>query len=143
MSAWLIWLVVAVALAVGEIFSLDLVLIMVAAGAGAAAVAAAIDAPVVIQGAVFGVVSLLALFGIRPVAKRHLTSGPSFLHGVAALEGREAYVIEEVGRDSGLVKLRGENWTARPYDSTDTIAAGTPVVVVKISGATALVGRKP
>jgi len=39
----------------------------------------------------------------------------------------------------GCVRIGGEVWTARARDASETIEAGTPVEVVDIRGATALV----
>jgi len=51
-------------------------------------------------------------------------------------------VIEEVRDGSGMVRMRGELWQARPYDATQIIEAGQMVRVVEIKGATALVWRE-
>ena len=59
--------------------------------------------------------------------------------GVAALVGREAIVLTEVDRQSGRVRIGGEEWTARPYDPDVVIPPGTYVDVFAIEGATALV----
>jgi membrane protein implicated in regulation of membrane protease activity len=59
--------------------------------------------------------------------------------GVAALAGAPALVLERVDANSGLVKLRGEIWTARSYQPDHVIQPGTHVQVIEIEGATALV----
>ncbi len=141
--AWLIWLLIAAGLALVEIFSLDLVFVMLAAGALAAAGGAAVGANLPIQLALFVAVAGLALFLVRPVAKRHLVQGPDLKHGVEALVGETAKVLERVGPDSGLIKLQGEEWTARPFDATQEIESGETVHVLKIQGATALVWKEP
>jgi membrane protein implicated in regulation of membrane protease activity len=142
MRDWLIWLVVGVGLAVAELLSLDLVLIMVASGAFAAALGAGLGLAPLLQGAVFAVVSALALFLVRPIARRHLQSGSPIATGIAALIGKDALVLEEVGTHGGLVKIDGEQWTARPFQDGQVIEPGTTVEVITIQGATALVWRK-
>ena len=141
--AWLIWLLVAAGLALVEIFSLDLVFIMLAAGAVAAAGGAALGANVPIQLALFVVVAGMALFLVRPVARRHLVQGPSLKHGAEAIVGETAKVLEKISPDSGLVKIQGQEWTARPFDATQEIESGETVHVLKIQGATALVWKEP
>jgi membrane protein implicated in regulation of membrane protease activity len=138
-----IWLVVGVVLAVAELFTLDFVLIMLGGGALAAALAAGLAAPVPVQLAVFALVSALGLVAVRPAIRRRLHKGadPAVM-GVEAIEGSEATVIEEVAQGRGLVKIGGELWSARPYDVTQTISAGTHVRVVEIRGATALVWKE-
>jgi len=139
---WLIWLSAAAVLAAAELLSLDLVLIMLAGGAAAAGAAAAFDATLLAQAVVFAVVSAMLLFMVRPVARRHLRVGRTRT-GVEALTGSPAVVIEAVNAQSGQVKIGGEVWSARAYDSTQILAAGEQVHVMEISGATALVWRQP
>lgn len=144
MRAWLIWLIVSGALVVAELFSLDLVLIMFAAGALAAAGAAGLGAPILLQAIVFAVVSVLALFVVRPIAQRRLhAKSESSRTGIEALKGSPAVVLEKVDEHSGLVKIGGEQWTARAYDATQVLEPGQSVQVVDIKGATALVWRQP
>jgi membrane protein implicated in regulation of membrane protease activity len=100
-----IWLIVGVVLALAELFTLDFVLIMLAGGAFAAALAGLVDASVPIQVVVFGAVSALGLLALRPTIKRHLHRGadPAVM-GVAAIEGAEATVIEQVAEGRGMSK---------------------------------------
>jgi membrane protein implicated in regulation of membrane protease activity len=142
MRDWVLWLLFGVGLAVAELLSLDFVLIMLAAGALAASAAAGLDAPLLVQGLVFALVSALALVLVRPVARRHLVGGPAIITGVAALVGRDALVLERVDAHTGLVKIDGEQWTARPFEDSQVLAPGETVEVIKIQGATALVWRK-
>jgi membrane protein implicated in regulation of membrane protease activity len=142
MPYWLIWLLLGVGLAVGELLSLDLVLIMLASGAFAAAVGAGLGAHVLVQGLLFALVSGLALVLARPIARAHLQQGSPIATGVAALVGKDALVLEQVGASSGLVKIDGEQWTARPFEDSQVIEPGTTVEVITIQGATALVWRK-
>jgi membrane protein implicated in regulation of membrane protease activity len=143
MPSWLIWLLAGVALTVAEMLSLDLILVMLAGGALAAAASAAVGAPLLLQGLVFALVSALGLVLVRPIARRHLQSGPGLVSGIAALEGKQALVLEQVGPHAGLVKIDGEHWTARPFEDGQVIDPGTSVEVMKIQGATALVWRRP
>ncbi|HEY1180408.1 MAG TPA: NfeD family protein [Phytomonospora sp.] len=138
-----IWLIIAVLLAVAEMFALSFVLIMLAAGALAAAGAAALDADPFIQVGVFSVVSAFALFVVRPFAKRMMNdrTGPDAEIGLAALEGSPALVLEKVDDQHGLVKIGGEEWTARVYEDGQVLEAGERVHVVEIRGATAMVWR--
>jgi membrane protein implicated in regulation of membrane protease activity len=76
---------------------------------------------------------------VRPVAMKQLRQPPVMRSGTAALVGREALVVTEVTKNAGLVRIGGEEWTARPYDSTVVIPAGATVDVLAIEGATALV----
>ena len=76
---------------------------------------------------------------LRPLARAHLRLPPALRTGTAALEGAHAIVLRRVDQDGGLVRIGGEEWTARAFMPDQTIEPGTRVEVVKIEGATALV----
>jgi membrane protein implicated in regulation of membrane protease activity len=137
-----IWLIAGVLLAVAELFTLDFVLVMLAVGAFAAA-AAGLALPPVAQVLVFAGVSVLGLATVRPAIKKrlHRDADPAVM-GIDAMEGAEAMVIEEVAEGRGMVKIGGELWQARPYDSTQVVEPGVQVRVVEVRGATALVWRE-
>jgi membrane protein implicated in regulation of membrane protease activity len=65
--------------------------------------------------------------------------GPVLRTGTAALVGSRGVAITQVDRHAGLVRLGGENWTARPYDENVIIEAGADVDVYAIDGATAVI----
>ena len=137
----MLWVLLAVILAVGEVMSLSLFLAPFAVGAlfGAAAdLAGAGDAVAVI---VFLVSSGLLFGFVRPIARRHMRTPAQLRTGTAALVGKTALVTETVSADAGAVKLEGELWTARPYVSDEVIETGSRVHVVEIQGATALVSE--
>jgi membrane protein implicated in regulation of membrane protease activity len=141
----LFWIALGAVLAVAEIFTTTLFLIMVALGAFAAAGAAGLGASEPVQALVFAVVSALSVLVVRPVIRRHAlpaaaTGGTPF--GVEAIEGAEAVVLEKVDADHGMVKIDGEMWSARSFDTTETYQPGDHVRVVKVRGATALVWRE-
>jgi len=139
-----LWIVLAIALAIGEAFTATFLLIMFAAGALAAAGAAALDAPVLLQVIVFAVVSGLSMAAIRPIIVRHArpaveTGGTPI--GMEALEGSHGTVLEEVDADRGLIKIDGELWQARAYDGNEKYIPGERVRVLRVRGATAIVWR--
>ncbi len=143
MFAAIVWLIVGIALAVAEAFTGTLVLIMLAAGALAAALTAGAGGPPLLQAIVFGGVSALALAGVRPALRRHFdqTAEPAARIGVDAIEGASGLVVERVDADHGLVKIEGELWSARAFDSTQVIEPGERVQVLAIKGVTAMVWR--
>ena len=136
-----VWLAVAVHFIVGELFTLDLTLALLGGAAAAAGITAAAGAPIYIQLPVFIIASLLALFLIRPIAKKHMQKIGQTRTGVDRLPGKSAVALEAVTVDGGLIKLDGENWTAKLDDliSTEPIPAGGKVTVLRIEGATAIV----
>ena len=143
MDAWVIWILVAVAFGVGEVLTTTFVLAPFSVGALVAALVAAIGGGAVGSWATFLIVSLLMLWVVRPIARAHLRTPAQLRTGTAALIGRRAIVLERIANDEGVgcVKVDGEVWTARAYDEDRVIDAGTPVEIVEIRGATALVSE--
>jgi membrane protein implicated in regulation of membrane protease activity len=139
MDAWMLWILLAVILAVGEVMSLSFFLAPFAAGALLGAVADLAGAGSAVALIVFLVSSGLFLGFVRPIARRHLHTPAQIRTGTAALVGQTAVVTERVDDDAGAVKLGGEVWTARPYAEGEVIEPGRRVHVVQIRGATALV----
>jgi membrane protein implicated in regulation of membrane protease activity len=141
MDAWVIWVIAACVLAAGEIATTSFFLGPFAVGAVAAAILAALGVGWALSAIVFLIVSILVLMTLRPVARRHLHSGPRLRTGTAALVGKTAIVLERVSNDEGVgvVRLDGEVWTARAFDEDRVIDAGQKVHVIEIRGATAMV----
>jgi len=139
----LLWLVVAVGLAIAEVFTGTFVLIMLAAGGLAAAGTAALGADLWAQGLVFAIVSALTLVAVRPALRRRLidNSGADAQIGLGAIEGSMGLVLERVDSDHGLVKIEGETWRARSFDGTQAYEPGERVRVIELNGATAMVWR--
>jgi membrane protein implicated in regulation of membrane protease activity len=138
---WVIWMLVAAALAGGEMLTLGLFLGPLALAAILAALVALGGGSVELQAAAFIAGSVASLAIVRPIARRHLHTPAQIRTGAAALIGQRAVVLETVDADGGLVKIGGEVWTARPYDEDHVIEPGTRVEVLKIEGATALVAE--
>jgi membrane protein implicated in regulation of membrane protease activity len=143
MDPWLLWLIAALILAIGEIATTGLFLLPFAAGALIATLLAAAGAGAVIEWAVFLVVSVILLAALRPVARAHRRSRGRIRTGTARLVGEQAIVLERIANAEGVgcVRLDGEIWTARAYDDDDIIEPGTRVQVLEIRGATALVSE--
>ena len=139
MPGWAIWVVVAVLLAVGEVFTLGFFLGAIALAAVFAGLVALAGAALVWQLLAFIVGSVASLVLLRPVAARHLRTPPALRTGTAALVGARAVVLERVDDQGGQVKIGGEVWSARAFFDGQVIEPGTRVEVGKIEGATALV----
>jgi membrane protein implicated in regulation of membrane protease activity len=138
--AWLVWVVLAVALAVGEVLTPGLFFLgPVALAAGAAAVAALLGAGTVGSLVVFIVCSIASLAFLRPVARRHVHLPAISRTGTDALIGRKAVVTRKVDAVGGRIRVGGEEWSARAYLEDQVLAEGQTVDIVKIEGATALV----
>ena len=144
MDPWVLWLIAAVVLAVGEIATMGFFLAPFAAGALAASLASAFGAGTAINLIIFLVVSVVALGALRPLARSHKRTPALSRTGTAALVGKHAMVLERIANDEGVgcVRLEGEVWTARAYDEDDVIEQGKRVQVMEIRGATALVSEE-
>ena len=142
MDPWVIWVIAAVVLAIGEMATLSFFLAPFAAGAAVASLLAALDAGTTVEFAAFLVVSIILLAALRPLARAHQRTRP-VRTGTAALIGQTAMVVERIANaeGAGCVKLDGEIWTARAYDDDEVIEPGTRVHVLEIRGATALVSE--
>jgi membrane protein implicated in regulation of membrane protease activity len=137
-----IWVLLAVALAVGEVLTPGLFFLgPVALAAGAAALAALLGAGGLAALLVFIVCSVASLLVLRPIARRHVRLPALSRTGTDALVGRKGIVTRQVDRHGGLVRIGGEEWTARPYLDDQVFAEGQTVDVIQIDGATALVAE--
>jgi membrane protein implicated in regulation of membrane protease activity len=142
MDTWVVWVIVAAVLGVGEILTTSLYLAPFAISAAVAAGLSALGAGVVLPLLAFAVLGSVLLVTLRPIARAHLRTPPQIRTGTAKLVGRPGLVLEPlVGPDHcGRVKIDGEVWSAQAYDQED-IAAGAHVHVIEIKGATALVSE--
>jgi len=88
-------------------------------------------------------VAALTVVGVRPAIQRRMVDpdAAGVPMGIDAIRGASALVVEEVDADHGMIKIDGELWRARPYDATQSFAAGERVRVIEIKGATAMVWK--
>jgi membrane protein implicated in regulation of membrane protease activity len=138
--AWVIWAIAAVLLGVGELFTPGLFFL------GPVALAAVLTAIVALAGVggavllgVFIALAAASVLVLRPIARRHIHMPAITRTGTAALVGTKALVLQRVDADGGLVRIGGEEWTARAYMPDQAFEPGSRVEVAKIEGATALV----
>jgi membrane protein implicated in regulation of membrane protease activity len=137
---WVIWAIVAIALAIGEILTPGLFFLgPVALAAVVAAIVAALGVGAVIQLIVFIAGALASLAFLRPIARAHLHMPAISRTGTAALVGTKAVVVKRVDSVGGRVRIGGEEWTARAYMDGQVFEPGAQVEVAEIKGATALV----
>ena len=140
MAGWVIWVIVAIVLAIGEVLTPGLFFLGPVALAGvAAAVAAVVGATALIQAIVFVAGAAAALAFLRPIARAHLRMPHAMRTGTAALVGAKAVVLQRVDANGGRVKIGGEEWSARSFADDDVFEPGQRVEVAEIQGATALV----
>jgi membrane protein implicated in regulation of membrane protease activity len=144
MDEWVLWIIAAGVLAVGETLTLGFFLGPIALAALLATLVAVVGGSVGLQIGAFVAGSVASLAIVRPIARRHMRTPPQIRTGTAALIGRAAVVLERIDNDAGVgcVRLDGEVWTARSYDEDRVFEPGTRVQVMEIRGATALVDEE-
>lgn len=104
------------------------------------AIAAGLGASIEVQMLLFIVLALASGLALYPVARRMKENSSETATNVDALIGKEGRTLEEISGESlGLIRFDNSNWTARPVDGHPSIAANTPVKVLSIAGATAIV----
>ncbi|MFE3853032.1 NfeD family protein [Streptomyces griseorubiginosus] len=136
---WFVWLLAAAVLGAAEFFTLTLVLGLLSGAALVTAVVAGVGVGALGQAVAFAVTAAAGLVLVRPLALRLLAQQPLIREGSDALVGKRAEVVQEVTATHGLIKLAGEEWSARALDESLVIPAGALVDVMEIEGATAIV----
>lgn len=136
---WWVWFSGAVLLSLAEVVGGEFVLLMLGGGALITTVVALAVPWLWLQLLVFALASLAMVFGLRPQLKRHFIKPSQIRSGIDALIGSKATVISTVDSVGGQVKLGGEIWSAIGVDGHRPLPPGTPVTIVEIRGATAVV----
>ena len=139
MGSWIVWLVLAALLGVAEVLTTTLAFGLLAVAAAVAAIVGAVGLSLPFQIGAFAVAAAAGLGVVRPLAVRHIRQPPLLRTGTSALVGKSATVTEEVTALGGRVRIGGEVWSARSYEESQVIPAGSAVDVYAIEGATALV----
>src|SRR5919199_3744569 len=115
MPSWVVWSIVAVVLAVGELLTPGLFFLgPVALAAVPAAVVAAVGLGSIVQVTVFIAGALASLAFLRPIAREHLHMPAMIRTGTAALVGAKATVLQRVDANGGRVRIGGEGGGRRP-----------------------------
>ncbi|RIJ70981.1 NfeD family protein [Nakamurella silvestris] len=140
MQAW-VWLIIAVVLVTAEALGAEFFLVMLGAGALVTA-GVAVFAPELLwlQLVVFAISSVALVVGARPALLRRFHSAADQTKtGIEAIIGSKASVISAVDASGGQVKIGGEIWSAIGVAGHRPMPPGTPVTVVEVRGATAVV----
>ena len=127
------WIVAAVILIIIEALTLGLTTIWFAGGAIAAAIAAMITSSLIIQIAVFLIVSIILLFMTKPLRNK-LRIGKEKTN-VEAIIGKTGFVIETISPAAfGQAKIGGIMWTSAAADPEAVIESGTEITVIGVEG---------
>lgn len=138
--AWIGWLALIALFLVIEMVSGELTFLMIGLGGLFGLGAGLVGAPLWLQIIVAAVAAVVLLVLVRPPLLKRLRRGADpKTFNVDALVGMAGVVTETVTTMAGRVKLaNGDSWSAR-VDVERPLAPQTPVSVVSIHGATALV----
>ena len=138
-----IWVIIIATCIFAEIATLGLTTIWFAGGAGVALVVSIVGGGIWVQIIVFIIVSVVLMFLVRPYAKKRFNSKRTATN-VDSILGQTGIVIDEINNlmSKGLVKIGGQEWTARSMDSGETIGPGEEVVVERIEGVKVIVRKK-
>jgi membrane protein implicated in regulation of membrane protease activity len=129
-NMWQLWAVVAVLGLMLELTSGDFFIVCFSIGACAAAIVSPF-AGLYVQLIVFGVVTALSIYQVRPFALRYLhRNEENRVSNADALIGRQGHVTETIQEKGfGRVAIDGDDWKAVSADETE-IPIGTRVKVV-------------
>lgn len=139
----LFWVILLVGFVVIEVVTMGLTTIWFAGGALAAAIMAALHLPSYVQIATFIVVSMVLIFFTRPIAVRYFNKD-RVKTNAESIVGKKAIVTGAIDniKAQGQVTVSGMEWTARSVSDDITIAEGTVVTVVAISGVKLIVEER-
>ncbi len=138
-----LWLVIAIVLAVVEIFTMGLTTIWFAVGAVAALICALCTAPVWLQITVFIVVSGVVLVLVRPLAAAHFNNRLKKTN-IDAYVGRKLIAKTDIDNlhGTGKVEMDGSTWIAQSSMDNVIIHAGEEVKVAEVRGVKLIVERE-
>jgi len=136
-TPWAIWIIIAVASFIIEIFIPGFWVAILGIGALAAVPLAALGAGTTWQILVFTVVSVIAGVFFRPLALKYLfKSSEKREANTNAMIGRKAKVVAKItGDEPGKAKVGSEVWTALPENEEAVFEEGETVEITAVDGA--------
>ncbi|WP_419823616.1 NfeD family protein [Anoxybacterium hadale] len=134
MSQPLIWVMIAVIFAVIEGLTMGLTTIWFTVGGVAACIIALIGGPLILQVAVFLIVSVILLYFTRPLAEKRLKVGHE-KNNIEQLIGKTALVMETIKPyHPGQARLNGLVWTAVTEQESEILEKNELAIVVRVEG---------
>jgi membrane protein implicated in regulation of membrane protease activity len=134
LEKWLLWLILAAVLAVGEVFTAGFFLLWFGIGAAVAGVLALVGLGAPWQWGSFVIVSGVLFAVSRRFADRFSRPQPPGI-GADRFVGRIGMVVEDVDNlnNRGRARIDREEWRAESATG-ETLVAGTSVKVVRVDG---------
>ncbi len=134
MQDWHWWIILAVFLAIVEVFTPGFVVMCFSVGALLAALIAGLGLGTSWQIAGFAIGTFLAFLSVRPLFQKWAQQAESrTATNVDRLIGQKATILQDTDEDGGLAKVGGEEWSARAADGQKH-PAGSKVVIERVEG---------
>ncbi len=137
---WLVWLIIAAILFVGEIITAGFLLLWFAIAAIVAMLVSFITTNLFIQTLIFLIVSVILIIFTRPLLSKY-TKGDNTVMNSQTIVGKTAIVTEDISllNSTGQINVDGEIWSAKTYNPDLTIPKGSRVEIIGIDGVKACV----
>lgn len=148
LSIKVFWILIALAFGIAEAATLSLTMIWFSIGSVAALITSYFTDSIFIQLLVFGVVSFtLLIFATKKLIKmdrdKNNTHWASKDTNTDAVVGKRGFVLKAITPERpGIVKVRGEEWTAISSNEDDIIETGEEIMVEEVQGVKLVVKRK-
>ena len=143
--AWILWIVLGVALIIAEIFTFGFVLFCFGIGAFAAALIGGLGFGLASQFLAFAVVSIVLTVMSRTIFARYFSHNHenAVKMGMDAMPGQIGTVTigSRGALQEGAVKVYGSTWTAFPVDNEMSLIEGEKVEVVRVQGSSIYVQK--
>jgi len=141
MEVWLMWLILAAVLLIGEVFSAGFFLFWFSIGAAAAGLAALLNADNIVQLIIFVIVSGVLFVTGRKFANRVTKKQPPGI-GADRFVGGIGIVLEEINSsvNTGKIRLNQESWRAES-ENGEIVPAGVAVKVLRVDGTRVIVQK--
>lgn len=142
MPEWSIWVVAAIIFAIIEIYTPTFFIIWFSVGSIAAAITSIFTDNIIIQLAVFTVISLLLILCTKKLADKTILKQKSFKTNSDKLIGKTAKITQAIDpiEGTGRAIVSGESWKATTNDGSK-IEKDETVKINKIDGVTLIVSK--
>ena len=137
---WKIWLLIAGAFTVLEIFTTGFLVFWFGVGALIAMISSFFIPNIYIQSGVFIISSVILLFSTRKFADKVQKNTPTVKTNAYSVENKIGKVIQEINpiEGKGEVKVNGEVWSAKSFDDS-VIPVDSEVIIDHIEGVKVIV----
>ena len=132
---WIFWLIAAGIFFIAEMVTVGFLIFWLGFGALAAMLVSFITSNIIIQTAVFVVVSVLLIILTKPLINKYVLNQETVPTNAYRIIDQKGIVVSAItdANHVGQVKIDGEIWSAISNSGTP-IAKGTEVTVLKIDG---------